>query len=520
MKRIKEYKGILLRFVSISIFLCFMYSEYFGGFREQPENRFAWHIFLLISAVMILVTIVIYYFNYIRCISIEKIYLFLGIVLGIFYICILPPYTVPDEKTHIDMAYQMANELLMGEEAETADINTMYKRQGDVDAVLLENPDGQVYREIYYNIFKKCPNEQMVETDTYGYSTAKYLHFAGTMGIVLGQKLHLSTYLMYALGRIFNGMLFIMMIYWAIKKIPFGKKLIMVLALLPTTLQQANSFSYDSLIIGMSILFIAQIISIIYEDRPIKKHEIALLTLLSPLLALPKGGCYLPLIFLVLLIPSNKFVWRGSGVLYKIIPLIMGIGGFLIFNVSALQRVSEEAEGGIQIAWNNGTPGYTLQDVFFQPVEYIKILLNSVWVKGGEWVESFVGGNLGWFELHIGKEIFLLFAVVLFLSILRTEEENRQYEFPWKKYVPYALVFLMSAGIFMTIMLIQNTPSGSDIVIGIQGRYFIPIVLLLVLTVPIKNIMLKKDNSKYIIELVWILQMIVINRVFLQIMTR
>ncbi len=177
-------------------------------------------------------------------------------------------------------------------------------------------------------------------------------------------------------------------------------------------------------------------------------------------------------------------------------------------------------ESGIQIAWSDGRPGYTLHEVFVHPVEYIKILLNSVWVKGGEWVESFVGGELGWFDLHIGKEMFLLFAIIFLLSILRTEEESKQYEFSWRKYLPYVLLFIMSVGLFMTIMMIQNTPAENDIIIGIQGRYFTPVILLLVLTVPIKNIILKKDNSRRLTEIIWILQVIVINRIFLQIITR
>lgn len=519
-EKIKEYRGIVIRVIACSIFLCFIYSEYIGGFRNQPENRFVLSVFFVISVAIILVTIGLYYFNYIMCVSIEKKYVFLGIVLGSFYICILPPYTVPDEKTHIDMAYQMANEIIMGEEAETGKVRTMYKRQGDIEAVLLEKPNGQVYREIYYNILKRCPNERMVETDTYGYSTMKYLHFAGAMGIMLGQYLHLSTYLMYALGRMFNGIIFIILVYWGIKKIPFGKKTLMMLALLPTTLQQANSFSYDSLLIGMSILFIAQIISIIYQNKTVRRHELALLMILSLLLALPKGGCYLPLVFLMLLIPNEKFQWKRPRIIYKIIPIIITIGGFLLFNAGALLRISEEMESGIQIAWSDGRPGYTLHEVFVHPVEYIKILLNSVWVKGGEWVESFVGGELGWFDLHIGKEMFLLFAIIFLLSILRTEEESKQYEFSWRKYLPYVLLFIMSVGLFMTIMMIQNTPAENDIIIGIQGRYFTPVILLLVLTVPIKNIILKKDNSRRLTEIIWILQVIVINRIFLQIITR
>lgn len=515
-----KHKGLVFRLLIIILYLGFLYSCWAGEFRVTKETKFAWVMYLLGVVVILSSTCMLYYLNAVKQTAIEKMYVFLAVILGFIYISVLPPYTVPDEKTHIDMAYDMANTILMGDEADTNNPETVYKRKSDADAVFQEMPDANVYRDMYHTMFQKCADETMVEAETKGYSTSRYLHAAGAFGIIAGRKLHFSTSLTFQLGRILNGSIFIIMIYWAIKRIPFGKKLVAVLALLPMTLQQANSFSYDSMINGAAILLIAEIMYLKYECEKIKSTDLLVVSICSLILAMPKGGSYLPLTFLILLVPKEKFQWKFPSWIYKILPLIFSVAGFLTVNTAAIFRISQEMETGIQIAWNNGTPGYTISDILFHPVEFLKIIFQSFWYKGGEYAESIIGGKLGWFEINIGQEVVILFAVVIVLAVVRAESENSKYKFCMKDYIwPFAC-FLVSMGLFMTIMFIQNTPVDSEIIIGVQGRYFTPIILLLFLTLPFKNIALKTENRGNLLEAVWMLQIITVSRVFLHIMLR
>ncbi|MEG1292178.1 MAG: DUF2142 domain-containing protein, partial [Lachnospiraceae bacterium] len=359
-----------------------------------------------------------------------------------------------------------------------------------------------------------------VETGTSGYSSPAYLHITGIIGIIIGQKLHLSTYLMYQLGRGLSGLLFILLLYYAIKWIPFGKGTVIVLALLPTTLQQANSFSYDAIIISMSILFIAKIMNLVYQKDWITWKDMVFLGVFGMLLSIPKGGSYLPLICLVLLIPKEKIRWKYSARWYQAGLMLSAFISFFITNAYSLIRVKNEMKQGIQIEWSKGAPGYTLTDLFQQPFEILKVMLNSFWVKGGEWVESLIGGKLGWFEIEIGRDLLLLFTVVILFSLFRTKENEKKYNFTFKTYLPCLVVFLLSMGIFMVIMLVQNTPLDESIVLGIQGRYFTPVILLTVLTLPFQNIFLQKDNTRGLVEAMWVLQVLTISRIFLFIMIR
>ena len=74
----------------------------------------------------------------------------------------------------------------------------------------------------------------------------------------MGRILGLSAMLTFQLGRIFNLLVFILLIRLAIGVTPYWKNLFGALGLLPITLQQAASASYDAIINGLVFLSIAK----------------------------------------------------------------------------------------------------------------------------------------------------------------------------------------------------------------------------------------------------------------------
>ena len=51
---------------------------------------------------------------------------------------------------------------------------------------------------------------------------------------------------MLMLARWCNLAFFAVCVWWCMKKLPFGKMALAVIALFPMTIQQCNSFSYDA----------------------------------------------------------------------------------------------------------------------------------------------------------------------------------------------------------------------------------------------------------------------------------
>ena len=69
------------------------------------------------------------------------------------------------------------------------------------------------------------------------------------------------------LGRLMNTVTFGLLVFFAIRLSTFGKNLIAITALLPMSIQAANSLSADGLAIGIVLLFVAYILYLKYTKK-------------------------------------------------------------------------------------------------------------------------------------------------------------------------------------------------------------------------------------------------------------
>ena len=100
---------------------------------------------------------------------------------------------------------------------------------------------------------------------------------------------------------------FALMVYFGMKKLPFGKMTLFLLALLPMNLQQCTSFSYDAVISGTILLYSCYCIAYAYSEEPVKPRDILIMGILSIVFIYGKSGVYLPMCLLALLIPAKRF---------------------------------------------------------------------------------------------------------------------------------------------------------------------------------------------------------------------
>jgi uncharacterized membrane protein len=105
---------------------------------------------------------------------------------------------------------------------------------------------------------------------------------------------------------VFNLLVSIILVFLAIKTIPIAKWLFFFLGIMPMTLYQFSSLSYDALTIGISFLLTATILNYaLNNEKRIGPHELIILFLLSGLLAGSKPP-YFIIAFLFLIIPVEK----------------------------------------------------------------------------------------------------------------------------------------------------------------------------------------------------------------------
>ena len=121
--------------------------------------------------------------------------------------------------------------------------------------------------------------------------------------------------------------------------------------------------------------------------------------------------------------------------------------------------------------------GYTLGYFLKEPLELIYMLINTILDKGGFYLESLVGYKLGWVEIETSMLVVFLFWFLLFLSLLEVQGERVQIKATQRIWMIFFC--LASAGLVLLGMLLSWTPMGHVSIEGVQGRYFLPFLPIL-----------------------------------------
>ena len=121
------------------------------------------------------------------------------------------------------------------------------------------------------------------------------------------------------------------------------------------------------------------------------------------------------------------------------------------------------------------------------PFRYMVVMFRSVNVNGQVWLSNLLGMSLGAFIFNLPSVLFFVtFTVMILLFAQRNEILKLRMFDRWI----FAFVFLIISVLILTSLYMQWTTYGADVIDGVQGRYFLPILLLLAV------VFCRKDSLK------------------------
>ena len=429
---------------------------------------------------------------------------------GLIYNFLLLPYMAPDERTHIDMTYRYSNDLFgipyTGNEV------TLAKRVDDTKIELVENPALSNYYIVYNELLQGVQDDSLVITNTTANTYAPmFVYLPAVLGMTLGRLLGLGTISMLMLARWCNMAFFAVCVWWCMKKLPFGKLPLAIIALLPMTIQQCNSFSYDAVITSVLFLFSTYIIRMTYEEKPIKIQDVVILSVLSALLVYGKSGVYLPVCLAAMLIPAKKFgsLWKK----FAATGALVGIGLLSYINrnsgtvTQVLNTTADTSVAGFATG-NTAAMGYTVGYFLQNPWKLIQMLANTVADKTEFYLESVIGKKLGWIAIDISGVVVIGFLIVFLFAMCKVRGE-KQFVTPGQKWW-IAIVCCLSAGMILMGMLLTWTPYGHVSIEGVQGRYFTPLLLLLSLLGRNQMVLLNENRDRELFSAGMVLQLLAV----------
>lgn len=464
-------------------------------------------LFWILTASITILIYALYYFLFIRRAKMEYLFLFTVLIIGFLYVFLMQPGGVPDETAHYRSAYAYSNIIL--QEGNGIGNPVVFREE---DYYYWEGlkiaPDAFAYKELIKEFGKQASHTEMKVSDRYALHEAGFMFFGGAAGITLGRILGMNALTVFYLGRIFNLLLFCSMVFWAFKKLPFYKMSFFAICLLPMTSQLIGSYSYDSIIIGLSLMLIAAVLDYGYgKDSKAEIKKLIQIGILCALLASCKGGAYIPLCALILLIPSKLFSSKKNRRIFLGGTLL---GMVFIYILSGIGRAKSTINLGEHLVYWNGEPGYNISWVFGHPGSFIQLLSNTIFREGEFYIFSLFGKDLGWFNYPIQGWIVLGFMIVFLISAVHVTEEKGAVIFSTPQKQGILLCMILNIGIIAAALMFAHTPMSSDYIQGIQGRYLIPLLFPAVLCMKNYTLTLRRFIDRELIFLLAWLQVLTI----------
>lgn len=404
----------------------------------------------------------------------ENMFLTLVIPFGICMLLLLTDNGLYDADAHTTMAYHYSNIVLDTDEEDNTD--HIYMRVEDAkvgrEASGVVNEQAQEYWRVLQDWSWSSKNEEGVVvgvTMAHGGTILSYL--PNVIGMVIGRGLNMGAYPMLYLAKIVGFIAYIMTCYLAIKVTPILKNVFSFAAALPVCVYHATGITYDTIAFSASLVMSAYIF--LWWERPLRLKEWIFLAVSVIFVGGCKGGVYLPLIMLMALVPWKRwnFSWK-KGIALGIF-LVFGVAVFCVKYGSILISSMGSVEEFVDPAMKYGA-GYC----FKHPIAFAKMFMETMFIRGDAYLGHILGDRTAWTQAHVEWFIIIPFLLLLLGAGIRKENEP---ELTDKVKKIFVALLLIAEFVGMHIVLMSDTKIYSSYIYGVQGRYFLPLVPLIVL---------------------------------------
>ena len=305
-----------------------------------------------------------------------------------------------------------------------------------------------------------------------------------------GMILKLPFVYIYKLGRLANVLLYAFLGFFAIRRIPTGKRILLLFALMPTAMMSAITYTYDAWVNGFSFLAMAYLLGMWFDRKKKITWKEYIITVIAFVLASMPKAVYIPLILIVLLIPKERFKNKKQMYLMKGIV----IGAFLIMLSSfvwptvSTTQIEGDSRGG------DTSVSEQLKYIFTHPIYYSKLLVGSI----GKTFYSYTIGQdglagMGHFR-NVANTYLIAVSIAYTVGTDCADEKTEDMKL-WQKFSVSVIVFGVMCLIW-TALYLSFTPVGLSQINGVQGRYYIPITIWLLWVLRNKKIVNKMNPAR------------------------
>jgi len=403
----------------------------------------------------------------------ENTFLIIAGLFGLISIFMNPILVVPDESTHLAFSYSMFScnahvpNFVLNDDHQTI-ANSIRENRYLQYFTKKVNLDSNCFT---VNVAEKKSNFVYGgDTVATGSIVKHFANFPAAIGVLIGREVWPTVGGMVLLGRLTNFAVFMTAVYLILKKVKFGKLVFLFIAITPMVIQQMASLSYDVLNLVAIFAFVAFCINLaVQKSKPSKKQYtfvagLALMLLFSK----PNNLLMMPLLLGII---AGKYHHAHLRKVLNFINSIKKHWGIIKYRILASSTIVVIVAFILSVL-RESINVHRLIATVLNTVLYTNVngQIDPIATTG-------VVGNFGWLAYRFPEWIVILWFVVLTIVLLgfKAPKVSRRLSI-WA----LATFLLVCASVFGALGYAQYI-NGSNVLLGVQGRYFTPLLVLLIL---------------------------------------
>lgn len=410
--------------------------------------------------------------------AIEKLLLAAICAATLFFAIVTPPFQAPDENQHYMKVLSLMQGRILTEQRGDAIGAPLPRAALDIHAVDFPTDAPPELRRFDRRQLtdSAAADASRDGTDFADFpnvaSYAPSLYAPGAAGLALGRALDLPWIDAFHVGRLVNLLTGLALLIAALRLLPFGRNAMLATALLPTFAYQTGSLSPDAVINGLGFLGLALALRTGFMGAAPACSAALIVT--GPLLALCKG-VYLPLMAAGLRWQQHRRDIRPGLILGAMALGAFAFVGWMHYSggSQALYHIQSRKTGATMMT---APLGDQLGIILHDPAAYIRILVTSVTERAPVYALQIVG-RFGWNAILLPLLAYPLAMLMLAAGVA----SGAGARFGLVQRLWWLAIAAGAALLIETAMYLTGTPLGADYIQGTQGRYFLPLLPLVLL---------------------------------------
>lgn len=375
--------------------------------------------------------------------DVQKVFLLISVPAVLAFGLFIIPGTVPDEQAHI---------------AQALDLFGRHSGSFLVPKVLDPVSLPHTYTDLYASILTPDSWDSMISCDRY-VAYADGLYAIPAMVISVLRVLNVNAMVAVVIARLVNGVLFCAAGYYIIRLLPCGKTALMVFLLNPMLIQQEASLSADVLVNIAAIAFVVYFLKL-NSQKEIARKEWLIFAALTVVITLAKM-MFAPLALLWFVFLNRRLSGKWLLAAY--------LGIFLVCCALA----------ALVVVFYHGSYFPASFELMRSPAECARVLANSIWIAGPFWINSYLGQFLASLNLATWAPCVYVYLVLQVVVLFYSDEDCSVLVRGVDKVFVCVLCLV---NLLLLVLTMRNwsleVDKVTDYILGIQGRYLFPLVLL------------------------------------------